>query len=245
MKDNFSSQSNLYKQYRPEYPAELFDWIFQQVLNFDAAWDCGTGNGQIAKVLSTKFKTVHATDISEQQLSNAELLPNIQYSKQPAELTNLFDNSIDLLTVGQAIHWFDFSKFYAEVNRVAKQNALIAVVGYGKICIDSVIDKIIDTLYSDVLGDYWDKERKYIEENYLTIPFPYKEIKCPIFSNSYSWAKPQLIGYLETWSAVKHYQEEENSNPVDQVKLKLENIWKEGEFKKVKFPIITRMGRIG
>jgi ubiquinone/menaquinone biosynthesis C-methylase UbiE len=245
MKDNFSTHSNLYKQFRPEYPAELFDWIFQQVSNFDTAWDCGTGNGQIAKVLATKFKNVFATDISEQQLLNAEKLPNIKYSKQAAELTNLPDYSFDLITVGQAIHWFNFSKFYEEVNRISRNNALIAVVGYGTHLINPEIDTIIDKLYSDILGGFWDKERKYIEENYLTIPFPFKEIKCPNFFSQYSWDLPHLIGYLETWSAVKHYQKEKNLNPVLLIKKELQAIWKEGEMKQVIFPTITRIGRIG
>jgi ubiquinone/menaquinone biosynthesis C-methylase UbiE len=112
MKDNFSTHSNLYKQYRPDYPLDLFEWLFKQINQFESAWDCGTGNGQIARVLSKKFKNVFVTDISEQQLSNAAILPNIEYSKQSAEHTNFANNSFDLITVGQAIHWFDFENFY-------------------------------------------------------------------------------------------------------------------------------------
>ncbi len=244
MKDNFSDQSNLYQQFRPTYPTELLDWIYQHVSNFDSAWDCGTGNGQIASELAIKFNHVFATDISAQQLANAPILPNITYSKQAAEQTNFANASFDLITVGQAIHWFDFEKFYAEVKRTAKTNALIAVVGYGKFNSEPDIDTIIEKLYTDIIGTYWDKERIYIEEKYLTIPFPFTELQCPHFSKVYSWSFPQLIGYLETWSAVKHYQKEKNHNPVDLIKKDLEKVWKEAEVKEVKFPIITRMGRI-
>jgi ubiquinone/menaquinone biosynthesis C-methylase UbiE len=244
MKDNFSDKSNLYQQFRPTYPTELLDWIYQQVAGFESAWDCGTGNGQIASELATKFKNVFATDISEQQLSNAPLLSNITYSKQPAEQTDFANDSFDLITVGQAIHWFEFEKFYAEVKRTAKPKAILAVMGYGKFTSDPAIDNIINRLYTEIVGAYWDKERKYIEENYITIPFPFTEIKCPVFSKQYFWALPQLIGYLETWSAVKHYQKEKDQNPVDLIKKELEKVWKTGEVKEVKFPIITRMGRI-
>lgn len=244
MKDNFSTHSNLYKQYRPDYPLDLFEWLFKQINQFESAWDCGTGNGQIASVLSKKFKNVFATDISEQQLSNAAILPNIEYSKQSAEHTNFANNFFDLITVGQAIHWFDFENFYKEVKRSAKPNAIIAVVGYGQFKCEPAIDAIIDTLYTDIIGKYWDKERKYVEENYLSIPFPFKEIQGPHFSNRYSWDLPQIIGYLETWSAVKHYQKENNQNPVDLIKKDLEAVWDTGEFKEINFPIITRIGSI-
>jgi ubiquinone/menaquinone biosynthesis C-methylase UbiE len=244
MKDNFSNKSNLYQQFRPTYPTDLLDWIYQQVADFESAWDCGTGNGQIAVELASKFKNVFATDMSEQQLSNATHKSNIAYSKQAAELTDFANDSFDLITVGQAIHWFDFEKFFDEVNRTAKPNAILAVVGYGKFNSEPLIDQIINRFYHEVIGSYWDKERKYIEENYLTIPFPFKEIKCPIFSKQYFWSFPQLIGYLETWSAVKHYQKVNNQNPVDLIKKDLKRNWNDAAVKEVNFPIIPRIGRI-
>jgi ubiquinone/menaquinone biosynthesis C-methylase UbiE len=157
MKDNFSDKSNLYHQFRPSYPTDLLDWIYQQVAGFESAWDCGTGNGQIASELATKFKNVFATDISEQQLSNAPFLSNITYSKQAAEQTNFANDLFDLITVGQAIHWFEFEKFFAEVKRTAKPKAILAVIGYGKFNSDPTIDAIINKLYSEIVGGYWDK----------------------------------------------------------------------------------------
>ncbi len=244
MKDNFSDKSHLYKQFRPEYPSELIEFVISNVSNFDLAWDCGTGNGQIAKEISTHFKKVLATDISEEQLLNAEKLENIIYSKQAAEKTNFPDDSFDLITVAQAVHWFDFEKFYNEVNRTSKNNGIIAVLGYGKLQIDPEIDRIIDQLYTKILGDYWDKERKYIDKNYSTIPFPFFEIKSPSFSNTHSWTCQQLIGYLETWSAVKHYIKKNKKNPIDIIKPELLSIWNYNETKEISFPILTRIGKI-
>src|ERR1044071_3550840 len=107
MKDNFSKQSIAYAKYRPTYPQELYDFILSKVEKRDAAWDCGTGNGQTAKELSKYFKKVFATDISEKQIQNAHAVENIFYSMQPAEQTNFSDNTFDLVTVSQALHWFD------------------------------------------------------------------------------------------------------------------------------------------
>src|SRR5258706_5142103 len=128
-KDLFSSHASQYAAFRPTFPEELYDFVFSQVKNFDAAWDAGTGNGQVARDLSKKFKNVFATDISQKQIENAARAENICYSLA-GETTSFPENSLDLICVAQAIHWFDRDKFYADVTRVAKSKATIAVWGY-------------------------------------------------------------------------------------------------------------------
>ena len=243
MKDNFSENAANYKQFRPEYPKELFDFIIRQTSRLQKAWDCGTGNGQVAKGISPYFDAVEATDISVQQLMNAEFLPNVSYSQQAAESCNFADNSFDLIIVGQAVHWFDFDKFYAEVRRTAKKDSILALIGYGRLKINPEIDKIIDVLYFDLLGKYWDAERKHIDNQYNSLPFPFEELTCPKFVNKQQWNDHQLIGYLETWSALKHYQKIEGKNPIDSIRNELEQAWN-GVDKVVEFPILTRIGKI-
>ena len=108
MKDNFSKQANLYAKFRPGYPAELFDFLFSLVTEKKAAWDCGTGSGQVALQLSEYFDDVYATDTSASQIANAVSKENIHYSQVSAEETLFAENMVDLVTVGQAIHWFNF-----------------------------------------------------------------------------------------------------------------------------------------
>ena len=194
--------------------------------------------------LSKYFKNVCATDISQSQLDEALEAKNIAYSVQPAEKTNFKDNTFDLVIVAQAIHWFDFEKFYTEVKRTAKQNAIICAVGYGLIKISPEIDSVISHFYTNIIGSYWDKERQYIDNNYQTIPFPFDEITTPNFENTYSWTLKHLIGYLNTWSAVKHYIKNNNSNPVDALEKELKPLWKTDETKLVSFPILLRIGKI-
>ncbi len=242
MKDNFSTQSDLYAKYRPKYPKEFFDYLDLITKNKNNAWDCGTGNGQVAIELAKRFKMIYATDISESQLVQAQQLPNVKYSVQPAEKTNFPNDCFDLVTVAQAIHWFDFEKFYAEIKRTAKPNAILVVMGYGKIEVTPEIDTIINDFYKNTIGNYWDKERKYIDELYKTIPFPFEEIEAPSFSITYNWTLDHFIGYLGTWSAVKHYITDTAQNPLDLIGNQLENLWKRDVIKKIKFPLLLRIG---
>jgi ubiquinone/menaquinone biosynthesis C-methylase UbiE len=243
MKDNFSNQSDKYLMYRPNYPAELFSFLLAQVPNKEAAWDCGTGNGQIAVELANHFDEVYATDISARQIENATPKQNVIYSVQPAESTYFADNTFDLITVAQAIHWFDFEEFYIEVKRVAKPQAIIAVIGYGLIKTFDDADAIIADFYFDTLGTFWDAERKYIDENYLTIPFPFQEIETPQLSNELQWDFEHLIGYLGTWSAVKHYTKSKGENPISLIEKKLKKCWG-NETRSVRFDILLRVGKI-
>jgi len=241
MKDNFSHNSSNYSSFRPNYPEALFQFLKTQLSGLDNAWDCGTGTGQVALPLSAMFNSVYATDISTSQLANAPQRKNIYYSKQPAEKTNFEPDKFDLITVGQAIHWFDFEKFYAEVNRTIKINGIIAIIGYGLLKTTNGTQNVILDLYHNILGPFWDPERKFIDENYSTIPFPFREISSPRFEYKVQWSFEHLIGYLKTWSAVKHYKDQEGYDPVDQINPILQDAFGvEGE---ITFPILLRVGK--
>lgn len=243
MKDNFSKQADVYAKYRPTYPPELFDFILKHIPGKEAAWDCATGNGQTAKMLAPHFQKVLATDISQRQLDNAYQAGNIIYSVQAAEKTDFPDHSIDLVTVSQALHWFDFEKFYSEVKRVGRPGSYIAAWMYSLLKISPAIDMVIEEYHFETLAGYWDKERKYVDKNYTTIPFPFEEIKTPDFSIEYHWSLEGLEGYFNTWSALQKYISVNDRSPVPGLIQQIRPYWKE-ERMKIIFPIHLRMGRV-
>ena len=244
MKDNFSSGSDKYAQYRPTYPDAFITFLQSLLPVKENAWDCATGNGQVAQKLSHFFNKVYATDISQSQLDNAVQLSNIHYSLQPAESTSFQDDFFDLVIVGQAVHWFQFDAFYAEVKRTAKEGALLALIGYGNLQINKDVDAVIHQLYETILGPYWDAERRYLDEAYQALPFPFQEIEGPKFDNTYQWTLEHLVGYLNTWSAVKHYTNQNGHNPLDLIYKNLQHAWGSNKTLWVQFPLLLRIGRI-
>lgn len=243
MKDNFSEQSASYSRFRPGYPPELIAYLASLTKQQDCAWDCGTGNGQLAVALAGHFQKVYATDLSENQIKNAWRKENVIYKVENAEKSGFADHQFDLITVAQAIHWFDFDAFYKEVNRTLKRGGILAVTGYALLKLDVDTDRVIDKFYSDIIGKYWDRERRYIDELYQTIPFPFREERAPDFKSEYQWTLEQLTGYLETWSAVRHYIRENGKNPVSLVYDELKESWGNRKEKTVTFPIMLRVGR--
>ncbi|MBS1563715.1 MAG: class I SAM-dependent methyltransferase [Bacteroidetes bacterium] len=251
-KDLFSKQAATYAKYRPGYPAELVDYILSFVQQRDRAWDCATGNGQAAILLSARFREVLATDSSEKQLQQAAVADNIHYSVSLAEQTGFPPDSFDLITVAQAYHWFQFDAFEQEVKRVGKPGGVIAVWGYNiPLCGVTAIDQLIQHFYTKTVGSYWDAERKYVDDYYRTVPFPYEELPVKEFSIRVDWTVDDLPGYLNSWSSVQHFIKANGYNPVDALAAALRAIWplKEGldETPAVlafRFPVFIRLGRI-
>ena len=244
-KDRFSQQADLYALYRPTYPTTLYEFVLQQVKDPNYAWDCATGNGQVARVLSHHFKNVWATDISQKQLDQAPGLPNIRYEVSPSEETPFPERQFDLITVGQALHWFDFDQFYPEVRRVSRPGAVLAAWGYGLLQINSDMDRLIHKFYREVTGPYWDPERAHVDEAYRTIPFPFQEIKAPQFKILKRWSLKDLTGYLNTWSSVRKYQTALGHNPVEEFSKKFVSVWGDPLRKhEVSFNVFMRIGKV-
>lgn len=243
-KDKFSNQAKQYQKFRPVYPELLYSFLDSKVQSFGSAWDCGTGNGQVATELASRFKEVFATDISKKQLQEAPPMENVTYLAGRSEQTDFADNHFDLITVAQAVHWFDLDSFYKEVLRVAKPNAVIGLWGYDLLRISPELDRRIDTFYGKTLGDYWDYERTLVQDQYKSISFPFHEFEVPRFEIVANWDYQQLLGYFNSWSAVQNFIEKNGTNPVDELENQLNQFWNPDEVKKIRFRIFTRIGKV-
>lgn len=244
-KDYFSTQSVDYKKFRPDYPQELIDFLVAKCGKHEAAWDCATGNGQVAVKLSPYFKKVFATDASAKQIESATPMANVVYSVSTAESSKLTDKSVDLITVAQAAHWFNLELFYKEAQRVAKPNALLAVWGYANHSISLDIDRVVLKLYKDILRDFWPKERFIVEQGYNDIVLPFKPIETPYFTIVKQINLHELIGYLNTWSATQLYIKNNNTNPISFIYDELVSVWGNAEnIRDIKWPVFLKAAYI-
>jgi hypothetical protein len=242
LKDYFSGHSKLYATFRPTYPEELYRFILGHLKDFEAAWDCATGNGQVARVLARNFDKVYATDISRPQLDHAFPAENIEYSEQPAEKTNFPDQGFDLITVAQALHWFNTTDFYNEVRRTAKPGAWLAVWGYAHCTISAEVDPVFLKFYNETVGPYWDAARRLVENHYRDIAFPFDEVISPQFSIRVEWTADEFAGYLTTWSATQKFIKANGYDPVPEAMKKIRPLW-HGTMP-VTFPVFLRLGAI-
>ena len=240
----FSQQADAYRAGRPTYDPAFFAWLAQVAPSTDRAWDCGCGSGQASLDLARHFQQVVATDINAKQLEQAPREANIDYRCEPAESTSLQPVSVDLTLVAQALHWFDVERFYAEVRRVSRPSALLAVVSYNLLNIDERLDALIRHLYHDLVGPYWAPERKHVETGYETIPFPFERVETPLFALEAQWSFQRLVDYLYSWSAVASYRQTTGQDPVEALRGELQAAWGEVETRQVSWPLTIRLGRV-
>ncbi|GAA4377260.1 class I SAM-dependent methyltransferase [Hymenobacter koreensis] len=241
--DRFSNHAAQYAQFRITYPAALYDFLLSLTPGREAAWDCGTGNGQVAADLATHFGQVEATDISAKQLAQAVQRPNISYSISAAEQTSFADDTFDLITVAQALHWFDAGAFHHEATRVAKPGATIAEWGYGLVQVNPDIAPLIQHFYTDVVGPYWDDNRRHIDDQFARISFPFANIQRREFEERQEWDADRFLRYLQTWSSVQRYQQEIGEEPLKLIEQELRQKWGE-ERREVRFHIFLRAATI-
>ncbi len=243
--DNFSTCGKEYSLYRPETPQAVYDFLYSHVGHFDTAWDCGTGNGQVALRLAERFKTVYGTDISADQLSHAGQRDNVIYRKERAEHTSFADHTVNLTTVAQAIHWFDFESFNKEVQRVTVPGGFIAAWTYTLLNISiPELNDVVQHYYFTLLKGYWDERRNYVDEEYKTVPFPFDEVQAPEIWSSRHYSLEEFRGYLRTWSASLKFQRAEGKDPTELIIKDLERAWGSKERNEINWPIHVRAGYV-
>jgi SAM-dependent methyltransferase len=162
-KDHFSKQAADYAKFKPRYPQTLFDYLGSIAPSRQVAWDRGTGKGQAAVELASVFDRVIATDASDTQIANALSQERIDYRVAPAENSGIGSDTINLIMVAQALHWFDLDRFYAEVRRVLKNNGVFAASAYNLLNVEPAIDLVVNRYYYEVVGPFWPPERKLVE----------------------------------------------------------------------------------
>lgn len=243
--DHFSSIARQYAAARPTYPPALFEWLAVQAPGRRHAWDCAAGTGQATLDLADHFDMVTATDASAAQLDQAPPHPRVQYRVAPAESSGLPDESVELVTVAQALHWLNLDAFYPEARRVLGPEGVLAVWCYGLQRLDDpVLDPLLEHFYSATVGPYWAPERQLVESGYRTLFFPFDEVAAPRFEMGLDWTLAELGAYLRTWSATVRFQRERGTDPVGPLSERLASAWGGAAARRrVRWPLSLRVGR--
>ncbi|MEM7763471.1 MAG: class I SAM-dependent methyltransferase [Pseudomonadota bacterium] len=236
-KDHFSQQAATYAAHRPRYPDALYAWLASQVPTQAFAWDCATGNGQAARAIATHFDAVVATDASAAQIDNAGDAAGVTYRVAPAEASGLQPASVDLITVAQALHWFDTDAFYAHARVVLKPTGMLAVWTYQLFELEPAIDALIAEFFDGPIGPFWPAERRFVDEAYVSILPDWPAVESPPFFMQCDWRFADVVGYLSSWSAVQRYKNAHGEDPVADLAARLAPLWGDG-VRQVRWPLL-------
>jgi SAM-dependent methyltransferase len=242
--DHFSRDPASYAEFRPRYPASLFEWLAQLPAARRLVWDVATGSGQAATMLARHFERVVASDASVAQLRARSRASRVHYLAEQGETSAVRGGRADLVTVAQAYHWLDHPRFHAEVDRVLIPGGAFAVWCYGVLSAGPEIDEALARFYDGTVGAYWPKERVHVERGYRHFRIPIAEVAAPPMSIETAFTLPQLLGYVRTWSAVGRYLEANGHDPVPAFGESLTALWGDpARARRVVWPISLRAGR--
>lgn len=243
MRNWFDQGGSDYARFRPEYPVQLADYLASVAPDVQLAVDVGCGNGQLTQLLAARFEQVIGLDPSAEQIAHASGSGGVIYQCAPAEKLPLADRSASLITAAQAAHWFDLPAFYNEVRRVAAPDAVLALISYGVLNLDSELNERFQHFYRNQIGPYWPPERKLVDSGYATIDFPFKEFNAPPMQIRVEWRLPEFLGYLQTWSAVRSAREAGREDILTQFAEDITALWTDAR-RPVTWPINMRIGLI-
>lgn len=242
--DHFSRDSVAYARFRPGYPPELFAWLATLPTGRSVAWDCGTGTGQAAALLTPHFGLVVGSDPSRAQVGTADRTSGARYFAGSSESSALAAQRVDLVTVAQALHWFDRERFYREVDRVIAPGGAVAAWSYGLLRSTPGVDRVILRFYDETVGPWWPPERALVEKGYQNIPIPIAEVAGPPFSIEARLTLEELLGFIRTWSAVGRFTAARGYDPIPELGEALRRVWGDPAVaRQITWPLTVRAGR--
>lgn len=242
----FAAGGENYARYRPHYPAALAAYLAQESPAQEQALDVGCGNGQFTRQLAEHFQHVTGLDPSASQIAHASAHPGIHYAVAGAEQLPMSDASCDLICAAQAAHWFDLPAFYAEVRRVARPQALLALISYGVLSFENAaINTRFQDFYHHEIGPWWPPERQWVDSGYAKLPFPFEELQAPASKIRCNWPLPAFLGYIGTWSALRRARDAGQQNTSEAFARDLARLWGPLEqLQPLLWPIHMRLGRL-
>ncbi|MDE2600073.1 MAG: class I SAM-dependent methyltransferase [Rhodocyclaceae bacterium] len=240
----FADGGLAYARFRPAYPPQLAAFLASVAPDTRLAVDVGCGNGQLACLLARHFNRVVGIDPSADQIANALQGENLSYRCAPAEKLPVADSSASLIVAAQAAHWFDLPVFHGEVRRVGKPGAVLALIGYGVLKLEHLLDSRFHRFYRDEIGPYWPPQRKLVDSAYATMAFPFEELSAPPFHIQQEWNLSEFLGYLSTWSAVRGAREAGREDVLQTFARDVSGIWGDPDTKRpIVWPVNMRIGK--
>lgn len=239
----FSGHAATYAACRPTYPTALYDWLAGVVRGHRQAWDVGTGNGQVAMALAARFERVMATDPSAAQLAAAPPHERVSYRETTYD-SALPDGSVDLVTVGQALHWFALSPFFTEVRRVLAPGGVFAAFAYVHSRVTPEVDAVTMYYHDVTCAAHWAPEHHLIREGYRSMPLPIDEVQVPPFEIRSAMAVEQYLGFHRSWSATQRLLQAGGEADVLRFEAAVRDAWGAVGARDVVWPMFVRAGTL-
>lgn len=172
-KERFTSRVDTYTKYRPSYPQEAIDYLYEVVgLSLQSkVLDIGAGTGIFSRLLLDRGTPVTAIEPNEAMRAAAihasEGNPNFQAVPGSAEATGMPDHSYDFIVCAQAFHWFDRTRAQAEFRRVLKPGGKAILIWNTRLTSGTPLLEGYEQLLQSLGTDYGEVNHRNISHEML------------------------------------------------------------------------------
>lgn len=198
----FTTRVENYVKHRPGYPPEILDLLSQRC-GLAPSWriaDVGSGTGILSELFLRLGATVYGIEPNQAMREAAGQLlssyPTFRSVAAPAEATTLPDASVDLVTAGQAFHWFDPVRARREFARILRPGGWVALIWNERRIDDSPFSRDYEHLLSTFCPDYETIHHSHIDRAVLAQFFAPSPFETHLLDNHQSFDFEGLQGRL-------------------------------------------------
>ena len=202
-KTRFSSRVDNYVKYRPGYPPEVIDFLASEGILTPGmvVADIGSETGILTKLFLQNDNYTCGIEPNADMRAAGEFylseFTNFQSVDGSAEHTTLEDTSIDIITAGQAFHWFDLEPTRTEFARILKPGGHVVLIWNDRKTVDDpfgeAYEGLIQTFATDFAGEGGRSEMEWFfaPNKVNVVKFPnvqeldYQSLKGRLLSASY------------------------------------------------------------
>lgn len=130
--ENFTGKAQAYAIGRPSYPKAAINKILKYASDDTVFADIGAGTGKFTERLLESNCSIYAIEPNDDMLlqlkKQLDRKKQVTILKGTSEATQLPDQSVDIVTVAHALHWFDLEAFKKECQRIIRPNGYVIAI---------------------------------------------------------------------------------------------------------------------
>ena len=202
----FSGRAEDYARYRPGYPEQVIS-LLETKIDFDSSKDIadiGCGTGILSRLFLNNGNLVFGVEPNEDMRTKSEKLLskfiNFISVDGAAEDTHLATNSVDMISVGQAFHWFDHKKTKKEFKRILRKGGYIVII-WNERKNNTPLMKAINKMLKSIGDEHHEAEKDLMDKDLLNTFFG-KEAAYSTFPNFQMLDLAGLKGRIQSISYV-------------------------------------------
>jgi ubiquinone/menaquinone biosynthesis C-methylase UbiE len=199
-KARFTTRVESYRKFRPDYPAAVVELLAREctLQPEDTVADVAAGTGILTELFLAAGYPVVAVEPNAAMREACAVLeatyPNLQCVEGSAEETGLADHSITLITVAQAMHWFDLQRTRQEFVRILKPGGWCAVIYNHRKMDGDAFHAGYERILNDYGSDYAAVQSKHLAPEKIEAFFAPSPMQTATFANHQEFTLEGLMG---------------------------------------------------